>query len=73
MKDLFPGKDPETMSLEDFYGGLVALLAKVSPDPAQRDLHGMTRDPETGQFDDEQLVKILTESTEDCAGIRFPQ
>jgi prostaglandin-endoperoxide synthase 2/linoleate 10R-lipoxygenase len=71
MKSLFPDKDPETITLEEFYGGLVAVLAKVNKDPAKRDLHGMTRDTATGQFDDGELVKILTESTEDCAGM-FP-
>ena len=67
MKSLFPGKDPQTLSLEEFFGGLRAFLAGIDPDPAKRHLHGMDRGPD-GKFDDEQLIKILTESTEDCAG-----
>ena len=70
MKKIVPDKDPETMTLEEFYMGLVGYLAKIDKDPAKRTLAGLQRDAD-GKFDDESMIKIITESTEDIAGISF--
>ena len=67
MKRLLPDKDPATMTLEEFMEGLTKYLATIDPDPAKRNLAGLKRGPD-GTFDDAGLIKILTESTEDCAG-----
>ena len=71
IKKVFPGKDISKMSVTEFILGVRSWLASIDSDPAKRNLDGDTilRDPKTGQFKDEDLIKILTESTEDCAGI----
>ena len=69
-KQLFPGKDPETMSLDEFMQGLLGYLASVDPDPAKRELHitsDIVRGPD-GTFPDAPMIQVLTETTEDCAG-----
>jgi hypothetical protein len=67
---LFPGKDIFKLSLEEFRVGLVTWLANVDEDPGKRTLDmGTIKRGEDGTFDDSVLIKILTESIEDCAGI----
>ena len=69
-KQLFPGKDPETMSLDEFMQGLLGYLASIDPDPAKRQLH-ITSDivrGADGTFPDAPMIQALTETTEDCAG-----
>lgn len=68
MKKIIPGKDPETVSLEDYNEALLGYLASVDRDPSTRPLDGMTRGGD-GTFDDASLIDILTQSTKDCAGI----
>lgn len=67
MKKLFPDKDPATISLDDFMGGLFKYLATIDPDPAKRNLGELKRGAD-GTFDNATLIQILTDSTEDCAG-----
>jgi len=68
---LFPGKDPATISLDDFRAGLTGHLATIDPDPSKRGVAGLKRKPD-GTFDDAELIQIITESTEDMAGIYPP-
>lgn len=68
---MFPGKDPATISLDDFMAGLTAALAQIDPDPAKRSVAGLQRG-EDGTFDDAALIQIITESTEDIAGMKIP-
>ena len=68
MKRLFPDKDPATISLDEFMQGLVGYFATIDPDPAKRHLGELKRRPD-GTFDDASLIKIIAETTEDCAGI----
>lgn len=67
MAKLFPGKDPSTISLDEFMAVLTGYLATIDPDPAKRSVSGLTRG-EDGTFDDAELIQIITESTEDMAG-----
>jgi hypothetical protein len=67
MKRLFPDKDPSTMTLDEFTAGLVGYLATIDPDPTKRHLGELKRGAD-GKFDDAALIKLLTETTEDCAG-----
>jgi hypothetical protein len=68
MKKIIPGNDPETVSLEDYNEALLRYLATVDRDPSTRTLDGLTRGDD-GTFDDTPLIDILTQSTNDCAGI----
>ena len=67
---VFPGKDVSKLSVNEFRLGLLAWSAKIDSDPSKRDLDmgTLVRDKTTGKFDDSALIKLLTESTEDCAG-----
>lgn len=47
--------------------GLGKLEASLPEDPLLRDFDGLKRDSE-GKFDDDDLVRILTDSIEDLAG-----
>jgi hypothetical protein len=73
-KRVFPGKDMAKISVVDFRLGLAAWGQTMDPDPGKRDfdLGEIKRDPKTGMFDDATLVKVLTESIEDCAGPTHP-
>jgi linoleate 10R-lipoxygenase len=66
---IFPGKNVSTMSLAEFQQGLLAWTATIPPDPAKRELDmGKLKRQADGTFNDAALIKILNESTEDCAG-----
>jgi hypothetical protein len=67
MKKIIPGKNPATVSSEDYKEGLLAYLATVDKDPSKRSVGGLARGSD-GTFDNASLTKILTESTQDCAG-----
>ena len=68
---VFPGKDMGKISVTDFKLGLLAWSNTIDPDPAKRniDLGTIVRDPTTGLFNDQDLINLLTSSTEDCAGL----
>jgi hypothetical protein len=70
-KSVFPGKDISKLSVQEFRIGLGAWLQSLDPDPSKRnlDIGTIVRDKVTGRFNDAELIKLLTESTEDCAGI----
>jgi hypothetical protein len=67
---VFPGKDVSKLSVNEFRLGLLAWSKTIDPDPSKRniDMGTIVRDKTTGKFDDGALIKLLTESTEDCAG-----
>ena len=73
-KKVFNGEDASKMSLKDFQSGMAKWAASLDPDPGKRnlDMGSIVRDKDTGNFDDAALVKILIESTEDCACIHLP-
>lgn len=71
MQIVFPGRDMSKISVDDFMLGLYGWSKKVDPDPGKRQWGGLVRNA-SGAFDDADLVKVLTESTEDCAG-RYPR
>jgi len=64
--DLFPGRDPKSIDQTEFLKGLEGVYRKTSPDPQQRNFAGLTRNAD-GTLPDDDLVKILTDSIEDCA------
>ncbi|KAB8072880.1 heme peroxidase [Aspergillus leporis] len=66
-KDIFPGRDPNSVSLNEFVRGLGKWEAELPEQPEERPFGGLQRKPD-GSFDDEGLVKIFQESVEDCAG-----
>ncbi|KAF3481341.1 fatty acid oxygenase [Arthroderma uncinatum] len=66
-KRLFPGRDPEKIPMEEFLRVLAAWSATLPADPQDRGLGGLKRGPD-GLFDDDELVQMLTERIEDCAG-----
>ena len=67
---IFPGKDVPKLSVYEFRHGLLAWLKNIDSDPSKRnlDLGMIVRDKTTGKFDDSELIKLIVESTEDCAG-----
>lgn len=67
MKKNLPDIDPATASLEDFQRGLLGYLSELEADPGKRRCGDLTRGSD-GTFDNTALLKVLTESTEDCAG-----
>lgn len=70
---VFPGKDVTKLTVNEFRLGVGAWAQTIDPDPSKRslDLGSIVRDKTTGKFDDSALIKLLIESTEDCAGL-FP-
>jgi hypothetical protein len=66
-KGLFPGKDPDKLTLQEFIMGVVAWEKTIPEDPGQRTFEGLQRQA-GGSFHDDDLVKILKESIEDKAG-----
>ncbi|KAI5806988.1 heme peroxidase [Geopyxis carbonaria] len=66
-KSLFPGMDTDKLTLMQFIMGVRKWEAGIPTDPAERTFEGLRR-TKTGAFDDNDLVKILTESIEDPAG-----
>jgi len=71
-KKIFHGKDVSKLSIAEFQAGLAAWAASINPDPSKRNLDmGKLVRGQDGTFNDIELMKILRESTEDCAGNLF--
>ncbi|KAF8852536.1 heme peroxidase [Acephala macrosclerotiorum] len=66
---LFPGKKAEEVGLDELLRGLIMFEKTLGDDPLapSRDFGGLKRQ-EDGSYNDDDLVKILTESIEDVAG-----
>ena len=64
---LFPGKDPSQVSMPQFLTGLGIWEAGLSPDPLDRTFANLQRSAD-GTLDDDALVKILADGTEQVAG-----
>lgn len=64
---LFPGKDPSQVTQTEFLIGLGRWEANLSSDPQKRPFAKIERSAD-GTLDDDALVKILTDGTEDVAG-----
>ncbi|KAF2470788.1 heme peroxidase [Lindgomyces ingoldianus] len=60
------GRDPKTVDKFEFLGKLRQVGEKTPKEPEKRPFAGLTR-KEDGTLPDEGLVKIMTESVEDCA------
>ena len=67
MRTILPGKDSAKVSWKELYPALNVYLA-ADEDPSRRTLGNLTRGSD-GTFDNASLITILTQSTEDCAGI----
>ncbi|KAF2760619.1 hypothetical protein EJ05DRAFT_436627 [Pseudovirgaria hyperparasitica] len=66
-EQLFGDRDANTIGEYEFLAKLKEIDEKSPKDPAQRTFGGLKRDDKTGRFKDDDLVKIITESIEDCA------
>jgi linoleate 8R-lipoxygenase / 9,12-octadecadienoate 8-hydroperoxide 8R-isomerase len=67
LRKILPGIDPATASSEDFQRGLLGYLHSLESDPSKRQCGDLKRSSD-GTFDNAALLKVLSESTEDCAG-----
>ncbi|KAK7569898.1 heme peroxidase [Phyllosticta citricarpa] len=65
-KELFPDLDPKKAGMHEFLQRLSKLEKLTPEDPLKRKFHNLTR-KDDGTLDDDELVKIMTESIEDCA------
>lgn len=65
-KELFPDKDPKKMEMHEFLARLSKLDDLTPKEPEKRVFNKMKRKAD-GTFDDDELVKVLVESVEDCA------
>lgn len=72
MGELFPGRDPETLTTDELKAGLKRFGHSLPTDPGKWEFGGMKRD-ETGKFDDTELATIIQEATEDVAGAFGPK
>ena len=68
-KEMF-GKDAQDVSLPELLQGLGKWEHSLDKDPQKRPFAGLQRDAD-GKFNDDDLVKILSESIEDVAGTTF--
>jgi len=66
-KRLLKGKDPNKADLGDVMSAMGAWDKALSDAPEEREFAQLTRQAD-GTYDDDALVKILTESVEDVAG-----
>ncbi|KKK22805.1 hypothetical protein P175DRAFT_0470186 [Aspergillus ochraceoroseus IBT 24754] len=66
-REIFPGKDPSTLSLRDFVAGLGRWQAMLPEQPQDRTFSGLQRKSD-GTFDDDDLVRLFEQGVEDCAG-----
>ena len=67
-RGIYGDKEPETIGLKEFYEGVAKYEKGIPKEPSARTFGGLSRDPKSGTFNDEDLVKILRESIEDPAG-----
>ncbi|KAF2839651.1 hypothetical protein M501DRAFT_1015746 [Patellaria atrata CBS 101060] len=65
-KSMFPGRAPKEVPMPEFLEKLKTLDDKLDADPGKRVFAGLKRGPD-GRFNDDDLVKELTASIEDCA------
>lgn len=70
-KELFPGKNPEEVTLQSFLQGLSQWESQLPQDPQERPFAHLTRTTD-GKFEDDDLVKIFADSVEDVAGAFGP-
>jgi hypothetical protein len=66
-KQLFPGKNPEDVTLPELMTALKGMEAAIPDDPVQRPFAGLKRETD-GNFSDDDLVEILGSSISDVAG-----
>ncbi|EFE40287.1 hypothetical protein TRV_04981 [Trichophyton verrucosum HKI 0517] len=66
-RKIFPGRNPETIPMEEFLRNLGKFSSNLPDDPQERGLGHLKRGPD-GLFNDDELVQMLTEGIEDCAG-----
>ena len=64
---MFPGKDPSQVSMREFLIGLRQWEKGLPLDPQERPFAGIQRSAD-GSLDDDALVKILADGTEDVSG-----
>ena len=64
---IFPGKDPSQISMSQFLTTLAMREVGLDPDPQKRPFSNLQRSADGG-LDDDALVKILADGTEDVAG-----
>ena len=70
--EVFPniGKPLEKLNGKELIEGLIDFETnKVAAEPRDRVFGGLKRDPKSGKFDDEAMVKILSDSMQDPAGL----
>ena len=67
-RELFGGKDPQTLTLSEMQEGLREWAHGLPRDPGERVFGDLIRTT-SGSFDDAELVNILADSTEDIAGM----
>ena len=67
-RSIFGDKDPQEIGQMEFYRGVTTYEAGIPEEPSERVFGGLTRNPETGTFNDADLVGILKDSIEDPAG-----
>lgn len=67
MHEILPGIDPAMASLEEFERALRGYFHTLDANSAERRCGNLTRGSD-GTFDNDALLKVLTEATEDCAG-----
>ncbi|PWY87652.1 heme peroxidase [Aspergillus heteromorphus CBS 117.55] len=66
-QELFPGRNPEEIPLDEFLRGVAQWEAGLSEQPQERPFAGLKRNP-NGSFDEGDLVNLFADSVEDCAG-----
>lgn len=67
-KTLFPGKDTEKLTMEEFMIGLHVYEMNIPKEPSERTIAGFKRGPD-GSFSDDDLVEVLVSGIEDTAGM----
>ncbi|KAK2747999.1 hypothetical protein FQN57_001590 [Myotisia sp. PD_48] len=66
------GKRGEDLSLHELVQGLGKWQAEMPEDPSQRTFAGLQRGPD-GKFNDDELVQIMADATEEVAGSFGPR
>jgi hypothetical protein len=64
---MFPGQDASEVSVQDLLMGLAKWDKTLDKDPQKRPFAGLKRDSQ-GKYSDDDLVTILADAIEDCAG-----
>ena len=58
----------DDLTMPELMRGLKEFDKKIPKDPLKRPFAKMQRDPTTGKYNDDELVAILTQATDDLAG-----